>query len=77
MSPGVIVYRCRQCGLRYSHLHTSDVLASLALPVVGIDLDPQLNRSGQSPLLREIHTCDDTHIGVADLIGADIDKEAP
>lgn len=71
---GHIFYLCRRCGETYTDYHSPNAHASLAWPVLGVDLNPELTQHGQAPQIRGIHTCKDGGLGVADLIGAAEDK---
>lgn len=69
---GVLVYKCRRCGELNKQTHTPNCLWSLAYMIGGL---PQPKNWGPiEPTMISFHTCDDKHLGITDLIGAEMDE---
>lgn len=68
---GILLYRCRRCGEIITGFHTPSCMVSL--------IDAMLNKEssfgkGFQPKMFELHTCDDGHQGLCDLIGGKLDN---
>lgn len=70
---GFLVYKCRRCGGEVRNTHVPDGVTVLYYLLFGYDIPSHWWRT-PLPHKESIHHCKDGSLGVADLIGVEIDK---
>lgn len=68
-------YKCRRCGVIEENPHCG-LPAGTARATILL-LDAMMGKAGepQAPTMLSLHTCEDGHCGVSDLIGYNITEE--
>ena len=68
---GYLVYKCRKCGKVYHNTHAPLIHVALIDIINGYNFPEGWFGAVREPekMMFDLHTCSDTNIGVADLMG--------
>lgn len=69
--PAAILYRCRLCGADFSPVHSPDGPTVLRMILRGEKMPD--GWFGVPPREAEVHDCGDRQLGIADLVGVQLD----
>jgi hypothetical protein len=72
MKGGVLLYKCRRCGVESERFGVPDLLVALSSIASG---KWPSEWCGFNPETTNLHVCGDGRYGISDLIGGDEDKE--